>query len=269
MADQSDVEIALVNMVSAALYPNGTDDTSVPGPDCRIYRGWPNSAALNADLAAGKINITVFSRADASRTTTRYAERWMGAPAHPTLTVSIDGTSVTFGGTADVGQIAGILIDGTSYAYRTRAGDTPQLVAANLAAMARGNSFVRLSQSTLTIAGAGDLLARVVADAPVQSEVRRQAQGFRLTCWCPTPATRDVAAGTIDQVLSQQRFITLPDGTSGRLVYAGTTVFDQSQNARLYRRDLNYDVEYATIVSSTLPAMLFGNLVLNTTSVTA
>ena len=60
MADQSDVEIALVSVVSAALYPNGTDEASVPGPDCRIYRGWPNSAALDADLAAGKINVTVF-----------------------------------------------------------------------------------------------------------------------------------------------------------------------------------------------------------------
>ena len=60
MADQSDVEIALVNVVAAALYPDGTDKFSVPGPDCRIYRGWPNSAALDADLAAGKINVTVF-----------------------------------------------------------------------------------------------------------------------------------------------------------------------------------------------------------------
>ena len=89
----------------------------------------------------------------------------MGAPPRPTLTAMVDGTSVTFGGTADVGQIAGILVDGVSYAYRTQAGDTPQLVAANLAAMARDNSIVRLSHGTLTIAGAGDLLARVVADA--------------------------------------------------------------------------------------------------------
>jgi hypothetical protein len=29
--------------------------------------------------------------------------------------------------------------------------------------------------------------------------------------------------------------------------------FDQSQNARLYRRDLTYNVEYATVVSRTLP----------------
>jgi hypothetical protein len=269
MADQSDVEVALVNVISAALYPAGTGSASVPGPDCRVYRGWPNSIALDADLAAGKINVTIFPGGGTSRTTTRYSEQWMGVPAHPTLTVAVNGASVSFSGTADVGQIAGILVDGVSYAYRTQEGDTPQLVAANLASMARGKSIVQLSHSTLTIAGAGDLLARVVADAPVQQEVRRQEQGFRVTCWCPTPATRDVAAGAIDQALSGQRFLALADGTSGRLIYDGTTVFDQSQNAKLYRRDLTYNVEYATIVSSTLPSMLFGDLVLNTSSITA
>ena len=70
-------------------------------------------------------------------------------------------------------------------------------------------------------------------------------------------------ATAVDQALSTQRFIALPDGTSGRLTYAGNTVFDQSQNARLYRRDLTYNVEYPTILSTTLPAMLFGDLLLN------
>ena len=31
MADQSDVEVALVNVVSAALYPNGTSEASSSG----------------------------------------------------------------------------------------------------------------------------------------------------------------------------------------------------------------------------------------------
>jgi hypothetical protein len=269
MADQSDAENALVSLVSSGLYPNGTGATSVPGPDCRVYRGWPNSAALDSDLAAGKINVTVFPGSGAGRTTTRYAEQWIGSPAELSLTAEVAGTSVTFGGTAESGQIAGILVDGRSYAYRIQTGDTPELVAANLAAMARDSSVVQLSRGTLTIVGAGSLMGRVVADAPVQQEVRRQEQDFRITCWCPTPASRDAAAAAIDQSLSSIRFLALPDGTQGRLVYSGTTVFDQSQNASLYRRDLMYSVEYATILSASQPAMLFGNLVLNAASFTA
>src|SRR5262249_24466260 len=152
---QSDAEVALVNLVSAALYPNGTGAPSAPGPDCRVYRGWPNWSALDADLAAGKVNVTVFPVGDTSRTTTRYSERWAGTPAQPTLTVSTDGQSVTIGGSASAGQIAGVLVDGKSYAYRTQAGDTPELVAANLASMVRSDLIVQLSHGTLTIAGAG------------------------------------------------------------------------------------------------------------------
>jgi hypothetical protein len=219
---------------------------------------------LNADLAAGKINVTVYPGSGEGRTTTRYAEQWVGSPATPTLTAVVGGTSVTIGGSAGVGQIAGILVDNHSYAYRTRTGDTPELVAASLASMARSHSIVLLTDSTLTIAGAGQVLARVVSDAAVQQELRRQEQGFRITCWCPDPATRDAVAAAIDLSLSSMRFIALADATSGKLSYVGTAVFDQSQNASLYRRDLTYDVEYATTLSSLQPAMLFGDLGLNT-----
>src|ERR1700739_2236253 len=100
MADQSDVEVALVTVISAALYRAGTGSASVPGPDCRIYRGWPNSTALDADLAAGKINVTIVPGGGASKTTTRYSQQWIGRQVIPTLTVSVDDTSVTFAGTA-------------------------------------------------------------------------------------------------------------------------------------------------------------------------
>jgi hypothetical protein len=109
----------------------------------------------------------------------------------------------------------------------------------------------------------------VVADTPVQRELRRQEQDFRISCWCPTPASRDAAAAAIDQSLSGMRFIVLSDNSQGRMIYCGTAVFDQSQNASMYRRDLMYSVEYATTVSASQPAMLFGNLMLNNTSSTA
>ena len=268
MADQSDVEFTLVNLASGALYPNGTTQPSIPGPDCRIYRGWPNSAALDSDLSAGKINVTVVPAGD-GHATTRFSDQWSQSVHRPTLTATVTGNAVTFEGSANAGQIAGILVNGKSYAYRTCAGDTPQLVAANLAALIRADLIADLSGGTVVIAGARDLLARVVADATALQEVRRQEQTFRITCWCPTPTSRDMTASAIDQLLSTSRFIALADGSSGRLVYAGTTVFDQSQNAKLYRRDLSYSVEYPTIVSMAQSTMLFGNSVLNAISTTA
>jgi hypothetical protein len=269
MADQSDVETVLVTLVSAALYPNGTGASSVPGPVCRIYRGWPKAAALNADLAAGRINVTVFPASHAIRNTTRYPDEWTTSVIAPELTVTVDGPLVTFGGTASIGQIAGIRVDGRSYAYRTVATDTPSSVAANIATLARSHGFVRLSYATLTFEGAADLLARVVADASGLMEIRRQTQSFRISLWCPSPSLRDVAATAVDTLLAALRFITLPDGTAARLVFSGSTVFDQSQDAALYRRDLTYTVEYATTISALQPSMLFGNLDLNAASLIA
>lgn len=271
MADESDVEIALVSLVATALYPNGAGTQSVPGPDCRIYRGWPNVSALNADLAAGNINVTVFpvhGLGAHARTTTRYSPIWMVQSVSPTLTVAVSGEAVTFGGTANLGQLAGVLVSGQGYSYRTQMGDNPALVAANLAGLIRANTIVQLSGSTLTIPNVGVLHARVVADASAQQELRRQELNIRVTCWCPTPATRDATAVAIDASLAQIPFVTFPDGSMGRMTYYGTAVLDQSENALLYRRDLLYRVEYPTMLTALQPAMLFGDLLLNAANFT-
>jgi hypothetical protein len=178
---------------------------------------------------------------------------------------------VTLGGSAALGQVAGIRVNGLggqSYAYRTQIGDSPTLVAANLAALARANTIVQLSGSTLTIPGVGDLIARVVADASAQQEIRRQEQVFRVTCWCPTPTSRDASAIAIDLAFAKSIFISLADGSMGKLTYAGTTLFDQSQDALLYRRDLLYQIEYPTIITASQPAMLFGDLLLSSANFT-
>jgi hypothetical protein len=269
MADQSDVETVLVTLASAALYPNGTGSSSVPGPLCRVYRGWPKAAGLNVDLAAGRINVTVFPAGDGVRNTTRYPSEWITNPITPTLSVEVVGTTATFDGLGSIWQLAGILVDGQSYVYRTTATDTPASVAANLAAAARANGItVTLAQASLTFPAAGDVSARVVADATGLMEVRRQVQTFRIICWCPTPLLRDATAGTIDPVFASLRFIEIPDGTDARLIFTGTTVFDQSQDAILYRCDLLYAVEYATTTAAQQPTMLFGSLGLNAATFT-
>lgn len=266
MADQSDVENSLVTLVANGLYPNGSVATSISGAEYHIYRGWPNSGALDADLAAGRINVTVFPSGEAGCNTTRYPPRWMVSRATPTLVAAVSDISVTFDGSATLGQVAGVLINDMPYVYRTQEGDTPDTVAANLAAAMRANWIVNLAGACITIPGAFRLIARTVADASATSEVRRQKQSFRITCWCPDPTTRDITAIAIDQSLATVTFIELADSTLARLRCQGTLEFDQSQDALLYRRDLLYDVEYATTITVSQPAMLFGELTLNATT---
>ena len=266
MADLSDVEATLVAAVTQALYPDGSSLPSVLGVPCRIYRGWPLATALTNDLKRGAVNVTVSAGPEAGRLTTRYNDGLRGSSAAVTLTTDAAGNTVTFGGQANPGQVAGLLIDGQTYVYATQVGDTPAMVAANLAEAARADTIVTLSGAVLSVPAAGKLAARVVASASFQQEVRRQERAFCIVCWCSSPQTRDKAAVAIDQAFAGLTFITFPEGTSGRITYKGTTVMDRGEDVLLYRRDLLFDVEYPTIVASLLPEMLFGDLVLNSIS---
>ena len=264
MADQSDVETMLANLVGAVLYPQGINAPSILGGICRIYRGWPNTAALDADLAAGIVNITVFSEPRHQQNTTRWTEEFSVAqPMTPTLTITTamtdDGATATIGGTAGLGQVAGILVDELAVVHRTAAGDTPDIVAATLASYLRSQRIAVLAGATITIPGAIRIIGRVVADQRVLQEIRRQRRGFRITCWCPDPATRDAAGAAVDVALAAQTFIALPDGTFGRLRFISSTEFDQSEDASLYRRDLLYAVDYGTTQVTVTPSMIFGD----------
>lgn len=259
MADQSDVETALVAAVGAALYPAGTAGGSVLGAVCRVYRGFPAAKALAADLAAGVINVTVFPERRRQAVTTRWIDTEIPqALAVPTLTVSVSGDTASFAGTAGPGQVAGLLADGVAVVHRGTDGDTPERVAAILAGYLSTQRIALADGATVAVPGAGSLIARVVADQAGLSETRRQRQPFRISCWCADPATRDATAGAIDQALSATAFLPLADGTAGRLRLLTSTVFDQSENAALYRRDLLFSVDYATTIAATLPAMIFG-----------
>ena len=269
MADLADVETAIVGLATAALYPNGLAEPSSVGADCRVYRGWPAPAALDADLQAGLVNVTVFPDTAPSQSLTRYPSEWHGMPAAATLIGTATSDTVTFGGTADVGQIAGVKIGNRTFVYRTMVGDTPDAVASNLAAAIRQERSVLLAGKSFSVIGASGIVVRVVADSPAMREVRRQSHDIRVSFWCPNPTLRDRAAATVDLALAALTFIELPDSSRGRIGFKNTALFDRSQNAILYRRDLTYSVEYPTIVAALLPSMLFGDLLLNAIDIRA
>ena len=100
MADQSDVENAILALAANAIYPNGAGSASVPGPECLIYRGWPTSAALDADLSAGRVNVTVFPSGEPGENTTRFLQLQATEQTSTTFTAVVDGDAVTIAGSA-------------------------------------------------------------------------------------------------------------------------------------------------------------------------
>jgi hypothetical protein len=261
MADLSDIENALVALVVSALYPNGTDKDSAVGATCRIYRGWPVPAALNSDLASGVVNVTVFPAVSRDEVLPRYLDNVATMRQPVGLSVSVSGTTVAFGGQPGANEVAGILIDNIPYVYVLNAGDTASIVAASLAALIAADRPATCAGDTLTAPGASSVTARVVSRAASIQMIRRTRRDIQISAWCPSPLLRDSISTTVDTSLAGLTFIPIDDGTQARLVYLSTQVYDQSQNASLYRRDLVYQCEYTMITSVTSPTMLFGCLV--------
>lgn len=261
MADQSDVETALVSTIAGAIYPQTNLAPSIFGATCRVYRGWPTSAALNADLAAGVVNVTVFAEAAIHQNTTRYPDAAEIISNNvPTLTIAVNGSTATVAGKVQPGQVAGLLVDNLAAVHRVQTGDTLELIAATLATYLRTHRLALVSGASVTLPDAKAVIARVVSDQTIQRETRRQRQGFRITAWCPTPALRDLVVSTIDQSLSGTRWLPLAEGTVAYLRGMASKVFDQSQSVNLYRRDLVYVAEYATTITTVVPTMIFGDL---------
>ena len=247
MADLSQVETAIVEIVAAALYPDGTDNPSALNQPVRIYRGWPVPNALNHDLANGMLNVSVYPQDTESRTT-RYMPEEIDLPrVAPTLTLTADAETVTVGGTPCVCNAA-VFAGGKVYVYPVQASDTLAGIAAALATLINADYPATSSGPVITVANAS---TRVGGIGNTVKEIRRQKRGFQITCWCPDPETRDALASLIDSALAGIDYLALPDGTAGRMLYERSKVFDEGQENGLYRRDLFYSVEYGTTVTGT------------------
>lgn len=260
MADQADVENAIAALVANALYPAGTASPSAIGKTCRVYRGYPNAPSLDADLAAGAINVSITAAPAPVRNVTRYPRKWISvAPVTEILSVAVTGTSAAFAGVCAAGQLAGAMVDDMLFPYAVQSNDHPATVASNIAALIRsGGWIVTYAGNTINVPAAERFAARVVAGAGALQEIKRQVQAFQVSMWCPDPASRDSLAPIIDAALCGLNFIPLADGSCGRLIFADSQAQDNAADAALYRRDLTYHVEYPTTISQMTPAMLFG-----------
>lgn len=278
MADVSDVERSLVSQAAIGLglpspYTPGSFAASplAGGALCKVFRGWPVANQLDADLAAGKVNVSIFPLPNMVRLTTRYFPQWETLPKPAqTLTYTVAGRVITFAGTADLGQVSGILIKNgnasVAYPYRIVAGDTPASVAAALGTAIPGAT---ISGATVTIPQPHDFDVRIAVDQPEWMETRRQTVGIWIICWCPTPILRDQVAGAIDSSIANMMdewgrltyFIPLADGSSACVKFSGSHTDDAPQQDNLWRRDLRYTVEYPTSLVELHPTVMFPEVV--------
>ncbi|MBB5508153.1 hypothetical protein [Paraburkholderia atlantica] len=244
----------LASMSAQAVYPNGTGQASAAGVPVICYAGWPTASRLDSDLKVGKIHVTVFARPE-EKNTTRYMTQTQTVTATtPTLTITVSGQTVTIGGAMPSPFAAhnlDVFVNGKPYLYAVQQSDTLTSIATALATLIAADVAGTTSAGpVITIpAGAKIGAARVGTSGVGLREVSRQERRFQITVWADTPDHRKAVVRPIKALLADSHFITLPDGTAGRLIYAGGGgPNDNPQDAKLYRHDLFYSCEYGTTV---------------------
>ncbi len=248
MADIGDVTALLASMANAACYPNGAASPTVTGgtSDIVVNEGWPVPEYLDRDLAAGKTNVTVFPlRLSASIVFQTLDEVYVVAPAVHGLAATISGGMITVTGTPGASEYLTIVADGR-HSY-SRGGASVAAILASIAADAVADyPSVSVVGSTITFPTIR-LVARIGAAATLARVTHRQRQAVMISVWAPTPQLRNTVAAAVDVALKARNRLTFPDTSQGLLVAAYNEQHDDHQRASIYRRDLVFTVDYATL----------------------
>lgn len=252
MADITDVSNALVTVIAGIVYPNGTSQPSITGAAVLVHPGWPDAVQLRADLAAGKVHVSVYPQPNMLRIVDTAMSDW-STPSAPvnTITLTLSGQTVTVGGTVSTPQNAALVVDNKAYVYAVQAGDTLASIATALAALVNADQSASAAGAVVTIPGAKYISPRVGGQGVAVRETRRQEQGYQITVWANCFDQRDPIAAAIDSALSGIPHLALAD-QSAALRFKNSRQDDSQQKEGIYRRDLMYAVEFSTFASQTL-----------------
>jgi len=270
MADLGDVADTLVNLISAALYPNGVSAGSPVGVNFRIYRGHPGPDVLESDMQAGFsdaagawalqtpsariVHICVNPRPGVARVVPPYVFAPPSAPTIPaeTITATVSGQTVTIGGTVSAGQGVAVAQNGLAAGAVAGSTDTAATLATALAAslVSAGIAGTTASGAVVTLPGTAQVQAGGFVQAVTLQEVRRQIQVYEVTLYVPGRDLRDTVSAALTPVVPSMRRISLADGTAGLLDTVSPIEVDDDkpEKALLFIRKLYYGVEFPTML---------------------
>jgi hypothetical protein len=265
MADLSDVTAYLAQQVAAAVYPNGIAQPSVASMDCRIYEGWPIPDQLDNDLTGFMMNNAVNPPVKVARPTgvcanvSIFPMLGQGASVYQildhtylisapviNLQVSVNGNTITVSGQPAPGEYITVICDDALICSQT--GTTTTALLAALATQAQAKYPGATSTATTLTIPVGHSMVVRQGGAGVQGKVtHRQKISVMITVWAPTTASRAAFAKAIDGLLKQTNKVTFSDTSQALVIYNRTNTIDEEQSKGIYRRDLVFDVEYATV----------------------
>lgn len=250
MADLSQVLTTLTLQVAQAVYPNGTSQPSVAGVQVTVEEGWPISTQLDKDLALGYAHISVFPT-NKERVVTKFERQYQpNTLTAATLVATVSGQTITISGTVIIPQAVMVIVNGQTaqgYGYQVLINDTLSSIAAGIAVLIPGASAVG---TVVTVPSAFDLVARIATNYTASEELGRQERVFMISVWAPTPNIRYLLGSAIDILFRQNYRIVLPDNFYAQVYYDHVEEIDILEQQLIYRRNLLYNVQYATTVTN-------------------
>lgn len=262
MADITDVTAYLATRAAVAVYPSGTGAPSVAGIDCRIFEGWPVGDQLENDLtgfmldASGvKIvrprgpcaNVSVFPPLGTGKTVYQNLDNtYVIAPPVVTSTATLAGNVITVTGPLDPGEFLTLVLDDGVVCSRGGA-DVAAMLSALAADLVDAGYAATATATTLTVPFRYELVMRQGGTGVLGRAIHRQSQSVMVSVWAPSRTTRTALANAIDIAIKKRIKVTMPDTSQALVIFSRTNIIDDDQAKGLYRRDLIYDVDYATV----------------------
>lgn len=266
MADLSEIMTHLAVLATEAVYPSGTGLPSVANMDVRLYEGWPLPDQLDRDLAGqmfsgsplrvverpgGPVaNVSIYPMPGTGIKIYQILNKThVITPPTYGLSISVNttGDTITVSGQPVAGEYLTLLCDGNVILSQT--GSTTAAILSALATQAHTAypSGVVATSTTLKIPVTHSLVVRRGGTALMGRVTHRQRHPVMVTVWAPTHTIRAKLSDAIDVKFKQNLVFTMPDTSQVLMVYNRTHLHDEKQTSTIYRRDLIYDVDYATL----------------------
>lgn len=248
MPDISSVLTTVTQNLVTPIYPNGTGQPSIVGVQVTIGEGWPIRTQLDKDLQAGNAHVSVFPTTQ-ERVVTKFERIYQPSTlTAPTIVLTTSGTNqITITGTVSIPQSVMAIVNGTGYAYGIVQGDTLDTIATNWAAVIPNATAMG---NVITITQAYSLKALVSTPYTAAQEIARMERVFMISCWCPSPTIRATLGAAIDVYMKENYRIQLADNFWGQVFYSHLDEIDMLEKSLIYRRDLNYIIQYPTTITN-------------------
>lgn len=248
MASLLQVEQTLKALVLSVVYPDGTGLPSIIGKDISVMIGYPIKSSLDDYMKDGKLAISISAIEKSDKNTTRYTKRWhsLTIPEATTHMALDDDYVITITGIASNDEVATIKTSSEVASHQITTGESLDDIASALGSQLTGAIVVA---NTIYIPEEFSIQLGVSVEGTAAREIKRQQKRFCVTIWSSLIEDRDTLGEAIDVYLSDIERFVLPDDFFARIIYNGTIDMDVVQVHRIYKREIEYLIEYATTLT--------------------